>query len=207
MIKKSVLILFMWLIFGCAGCLVIYLATYNLENKALFNGVMSVFSAIFGGALTLTGFAWTIFTNVQIQKKQEMIQYRPYLKLVDESDCGKTKIIKLNKDNTTNNQKAVKILPFCIKNISNAFFVLEGVFVDNMFFSTSDYIVGNNEYITIIISEDMIDIDKNIAYIKITGKDLLENTYSYDCQAVVNHDDNLNIDTYQITNVSLHKKC
>ena len=60
------------------GFLLIYLTTYSFEDKTLFNSLISVFAALIGGAITLTGVAWTINNTRADKKEEEKKKTKPY---------------------------------------------------------------------------------------------------------------------------------
>lgn len=66
------------LIFVSLGFYSIYLSSYGLEDKTLFNALISIFSAIVGGGVTLAGIAWTIKNGKDEKKKEEIDKAMPY---------------------------------------------------------------------------------------------------------------------------------
>ena len=60
------------------GFITIYLSSYELQDKILFNALITIFSALIGGALTLAGVAWTIKNNNDEKRKEEILKAKPY---------------------------------------------------------------------------------------------------------------------------------
>lgn len=60
------------MVFITIGAFAIYLGTYNNDDKTLFNALVTCFSAILGGGLTLGGVAWTIKRSGDEKKEDEI---------------------------------------------------------------------------------------------------------------------------------------
>lgn len=65
-------------VFVILGYVTIYESTYNVDNNNLFNSLISVFSALIGGGITLAGVAWTIKHEKEEKRKEEIEKAKPY---------------------------------------------------------------------------------------------------------------------------------
>lgn len=65
-------------IFVVLGYVTIYKSTYNVDNNDLFNSLISIFSAVIGGGITLAGVAWTIKHEREEKRKDEVEKAKPY---------------------------------------------------------------------------------------------------------------------------------
>lgn len=60
------------------GFISIYLSCYNKTDNDLFNALITIFSALIGGAVTLVGVAWTINNSKEEKKQEEIEKCKPY---------------------------------------------------------------------------------------------------------------------------------
>ena len=67
------------LLFIVIGYLSIFSSSYGIEDKTMFNSLIAVFSAIVGGGVTLCGVAWTIRTQKEEYKSEELKRIKPYI--------------------------------------------------------------------------------------------------------------------------------
>lgn len=65
------------ILFVVLGYITIFYSSYGLEDKTIFNALISVFSAIVGGGLTLGGVAWTIKHEKEENRKVEIQRVKP----------------------------------------------------------------------------------------------------------------------------------
>ena len=59
------------LIFVILGYISIYASSYSLEDNTIFNSLITLFSSIIGGGITLVGVAWTINHNKLEKRKNK----------------------------------------------------------------------------------------------------------------------------------------
>ena len=76
--KKLNYIIYSSITFIVLGYVTIYLSSYGKNDNTVFNSLISLFSAIVGGGLTLGGVAWTIKHEKEIKEKEEMLKVKPF---------------------------------------------------------------------------------------------------------------------------------
>lgn len=175
-------------IFVSIGFLTIYFYAYPRNDKSLFNALISIFSALIGGALTLGGVAWTIHMGKEKEGKKEILKYRPYLRIY-RKPCEDRYVIGQFLDTNFKIEEIKKssirqISSFAIANTKNADIIISeirvnGITKDMNYFleaGASVKIVGSYSFPAIQILSDKKDIE-----IEIIGKDMLNNYYLYKC--------------------------
>ena len=65
------------ILFVTLGYVTFFYSSYGLEDKTIFNSLISIFSAIVGGGLTLGGVAWTIKKSDNDKKQEEIKKAKP----------------------------------------------------------------------------------------------------------------------------------
>lgn len=187
-------ILILSTLFIVIGYFAIYISSYGYNgNNDLFNSLITLFSAIVGGAVTLSGVAWTIVDNRDRQKRDEILKYKPYLNISNKKTTNivytEPIIDEFHNICSSNIDYAFAYLihPITIKNSANADFILTGIIINNTPYNVQNYFLGKDNIVTINTTcNHYVNSIECPTSIKVLGKDLLDNTYEYDCTFIKN---------------------
>lgn len=167
-------ILIFGLLFVVIGYLIIFLSSYNMDDKTLFNSLIAVFSAIIGGGLTLAGVAWEIRNSRNEKKKEEQERAKPlftYNMIFDEPDI---KGLKICCPDDPESEYRCDVY-FEIENSNHSSFVLKRIFHDKKCFNLK----GN----TVVLPDKKVLVSfkfENPNDICLEIEDSLGNKYYYD---------------------------
>ncbi len=172
--KLNVVIL-LCIAFVVIGYVTIVFASYGTDNNTIFNSLITIFSAIVGGGLTLGGVAWTIKSAKQEEEKKEIKKAKPifdYSLILEEP-----KILSGMKtcfsDEEYNDIYKLKTR-FLIDNSDCSVFKLNKIFHDNKWFN----LTGN----TIVLPKRVVVFEflfNNPEKIYLEAEDSLGNFYYY----------------------------
>ena len=176
------------LIFVILGYISIYASSYSLEDNTIFNSLITLFSSIIGGGITLVGVAWTINHNKLEKRKEEEQKAKPVVFICDPSttsfDREKliTKILlsnnKLGSLNEAPKNKNAYTLPHILINNSDYSHVIIRGFIINDKYHLYDYGQVLPKDSTIYLKSDFrFEYQEEIKYVSIILQDMLENLY------------------------------
>ncbi len=131
----TIVVLFssLFLIFGYSS---IFFSTYYLIDKTLFNSLITLFSSIVGGSITLIGVAWTIKNETRLKEKESQRQAEPYFSMnlvYHEPKNLETIKVCLADDYATDKRYEFSVCSE-IENSNHSVVVLKRVFHDNKWF-------------------------------------------------------------------------
>ena len=157
------------MIFIILGYYTIYLAAYEKSDNSMFNALISVFSAIIGGGITLIGVAWTIRNEAKERKEDQIeynnvkkLEYKPYFSVKRIVDTGRKRhhIIDLN------NPKYGYILDFFFVNKikeDEEIFIMEPIVCINT--DHSNFMVKRVDFLDdSIYLDELINRNENFAF-------------------------------------------
>ena len=147
------------------------------EFSNLQSNITTIVSAVLGGAITLVGVAWTIKKTDSDRREDIIAQYTPYLKLISE-DCQTTLECQYCQSDS-DGKYFIQIDPFMIKNVSEKIVIIEGIYIDDIFFCCNGNFLCANEAVKILITP--IYLDSLLSKIKILCSDVLKNKYTLPC--------------------------
>lgn len=172
---------------------------YNISDNVLQNILITIYSAVVGGSLTLIGVLISIKNQEKIreedvanEKIKENLKYKPYfsgnsnkyLKLNEKSRF----VIKTSKSFThdeiltrplNNNDEIFYMYPIRFLNSDNSNFIIEKITINNEECKQKNILINKNETFDIEGFKYIIDGKDNVPEIKIFIKDFLENRYLY----------------------------
>ena len=172
------------------GAVLIYRFTWNhSQDNSLFIAVISIYAALIGGVLTLTGVAWTIRHSEAQRRNDEKIKYRPYIVLEDIKSGFNYFVLPYLKNSTTSIKTIFPNFPMYITD--NADCIFFGAIVENKFFPavTELFMSRNSRHATEELNcQEVIKTNKFSVIIK----DLLDNYYKYECLLTSDNQDGNN---------------
>ena len=172
---------------------------YNISDNVLQNILITIYSAVVGGSLTLIGVLITIKNQekirkeeIEIDKYKESLKYKPYfsgnsdklLKLNEKSQF----VLKTSKSFTydeiltsplNNNDEIFYMYPIRFLNSDNSNFIIEKITINNEECKQKNILINKNETFDIEGFEYIIDNKDNVPKVKIFIKDFLENKYVF----------------------------
>lgn len=214
-INKTVLLS---LIFICVGFYSIYLCSYHMKDKTIFNALITMFSAIVGGSVTLAGVAWTVRDNERSRRQDfndreisRKLEYKPYFygKRLAEVDVRSWKHSifindgtksfcrdKLLVTNINDDDEEVIYIEsiFCV-NTDHSNFIIEKVELMGECFEKYELIYKNDNFL-LGIDKYFIKKKTEECKLKLYTKDLIGNKYVF----------NFELETYTTRNEDLIKK-
>lgn len=127
------------MVFITIGAFAIYLGTYNNDDKTLFNALVTCFSAILGGGLTLGGVAWTIKRSGDEKKEDEINRLKPLVFVVDPERSGLKDVVNIPFNecfiNCCNGEgDGYTLKHFIIENADYSFSSCKGICINNNLF-------------------------------------------------------------------------
>lgn len=122
-------IIIMCLVFIVLGYCTIYFSTYGYEENALFNSLITLFSAIIGGALTLGGVAWTLKNQKEQKMDEDKEKAKPYFKFI-KVNADSSKLAGTCTDGTLDRNDKIFISSY-IKNSHLSLLKLKKIFHDD----------------------------------------------------------------------------
>ncbi len=193
--KLSIVIL-LCVLFVVIGYMAIFSSSYNVGNNTIFNSLITVFSAIIGGGLTLGGVAWTITHEKELRKYDEKLKIKPvifvknssYSVYLSDRFSDQDKVNKKTKRvNGTKNlgtlKKAVKqkknyiFSPAYIVNSDYSYVAIRGFRInDDYHIYDIGQVINKNEEI-ILIDEYCFSYNKKISYVSLILQDVQNNFY------------------------------
>lgn len=176
------------LIFVILGYISIYASSYGLEDNTIFNSLITLFSSIIGGGITLVGVAWTINHNKLEKRKEEEQKAKPVVFICDPRTVSlrsdnllKALLYSYNKKGTlkkAHSNKTGYVLPQILIDNSDYSHVIVRGFRINDDFHIYDYgqVLPKDE--TLYLKSDFrFQYSKEINYVSIILQDMLENLY------------------------------
>jgi len=195
--KKNIsVILMLSLLFIIIGYYTIYELTFSIEDKTLFNSLISLFSSIIGGGLTLGGVAWTIMHEKESRKYDEKLKIKPVIfvkkssvndYLSDRIFNNKNIIKKMKIVNGINNYGTLKeakdkkgnyiFSPIYIVNSDYSYIAIRGFRInDDYHIYDIGQVINKNEEV-ILRDEYHFKYNKKINYVSLLIQDIQNNYY------------------------------
>ena len=151
----------------------------DAESQDLFNAVMGVFAGLVGGALTLAGVAWTIKSEREKDRREEVLKCKPMFRYCD----------ALNKNPSEDIQnfffidghvaeKKYTISEVYFKNFGNSNFIIESIEVNNILLKSLEIAIIEKEKffrISFCLGEG-----RGIESFLLNIKDILGNPYRFE---------------------------
>jgi len=153
--------------------------------------LIPLISAIIGGLLTFLGVYYTIRKQEKKEKQEEILKYKPYLKIsndkcINEINCKKDiqDDVDLDKDlEVMDCYYSYLIDTFYIKNSENAECVIKEIILDSQRYALNETLLLNNEIVGISTTKNLFVATKKLLNeIYLTASDLLGNLYYYKCE-------------------------
>lgn len=184
-------IVFMSLAFIVIGYTSIYLATYNIgcddlnKDHTLFNSLITLFSAIVSGSLTLGGVAWTIKNqkDEKLKEREEKLKEREE-KLKEKEEQAKPMFdflplegdgIPAGKIEFINPDKCTHTVRFYLKNSDKSFVIINKIYHDHGEYAAKKHkIINKGE--TFCLEFDIVE--KNTPIV-LEINDMLNNKHFY----------------------------
>jgi len=176
------------LIFVILGYISIYASSYGLEENTIFNSLMTLFSSIIGGGITLVGVAWTINHNKLEKRKEEEQKAKPVVFICNPRTVSlrsdnllKALLYSYNEKGTLKKAQGNKtgyVLPQILIDNSDYSHVIVRGFRVNDDFHIYDYgqVLPKDE--TLYLKSDFrFKYSKKINYVSIILQDMMENLY------------------------------
>ena len=176
------------LLFLVLGYGSIFYTTYGVGDNTIFNSLISVFSAIVGGGLTLGGVAWTIKHEKEEKKLEEKLKAKPVVFICDFNNLNHTLEKPLQKYMISNNNYGTlkradeKHVSYSIPQIiiSNSDYSCVSVrgFRINNGYHIYDYgqVLSKNALIE-MVGTYSFRYDNTIEYVSLILQDMLNNVY------------------------------
>lgn len=121
------------------GYIAIFISTYNFDGNTLFNSLITLFSAVVGGSLTLGGVAWTIKHQKDQKLEEDKEKARPYFKFI-EFIPDKEKLAGQCTVQTKNTDFIFSINTF-IKNSNLSLFKLKKLYHDGLWINLTTHTI------------------------------------------------------------------
>ncbi|MBQ8451664.1 MAG: hypothetical protein IJ538_02685 [Clostridia bacterium] len=176
------------LLFIIIGYYSIYYFSYNLDDKNLFNSLITLFSAMIGGGLTLSGVAWTIKNEMRNRKNEERLKAKPIVFICDYDNLNqkfenplKKKMFSHNNLGTllraNKRDKSYSLPKIIISNSDYSYVVIRGFRINNDY-HIFDYgqVLAKNSIVE-MVSNFKFKYKNRINYISIIMQDILDNLY------------------------------
>ena len=176
------------MIFVILGYISIYASSYSLEDNTIFNSLITLFSSIIGGGITLVGVAWTINHNKLEKRKEEEQKAKPVVFICNPRTVSlrshnllKALLYSYNEKGTLKKAQGNKtgyVLPQILIDNSDYSHVIVRGFRINDDFHIYDYgqVLPKDE--TLYLKSDFrFKYSKEINYVSIILQDMLENLY------------------------------
>ena len=176
------------LIFVILGYISIYASSYGLEDNTIFNSLITLFSAIIGGGITLVGVAWTINHNKLEKRKEEEQKAKPVVFICDPTTSSidhKTLIdrillSKLKKGTlkvAPDDKPAYKLNQIIINNSDYSHVTIRGFRINEDYHLYDVGQVLPKDTTIYLQSYFRFKYSKEINYVSIILQDMLENLY------------------------------
>lgn len=162
--------------------------------QILIDILIPLLCALIGGALTFGGVFYTIKKQETKEKQEEILKYKPYLKISSNQSkyevCCREYIEDfINQEKHNKDYYTFMLNTFYIINSNNAECVLKEIIIDNKRYPLNETILLNNEVVGITTTKNFcIGIEKPLKEIYLTATDLLGNLYYYKCEFKKNQD-------------------
>lgn len=176
------------LIFVILGYISIYASSYSSEDNTIFNSLITLFSSIIGGGITLVGVAWTINHNKLEKRKEEEQKAKPVVFICDPETTDIRLDNSIKKVLYSNNargslkkseaSKSAYVLPqILLDNSDYSHVVVRGFRVNNDF-HIYDYgqVLPKNESLS-LLNNFRFKYEDTINYVAILMQDMLDNIY------------------------------
>lgn len=192
--------------FGCILDFVVFVfisifILYNIPNSNLQNVIISVYSAVIGGGLTLVGVIITIKRQEKENKEQDRLRYYPYFniymnmgKKIDFDNCylidAAVKEIKeedIYKTTIKDNEMIYHMDTLVFQNSDHSSFVIDKITINDKPLYKKQKLVLKNEKFDIANTNYFISEKDKLPEIKLYISDMLKNNYIFkiDFQAKV----------------------
>ena len=176
------------LIFVILGYISIYASSYGLEDNTIFNSLITLFSSIIGGGITLVGVAWTINHNKLEKRKEEEQKAKPVVFICNprtvslrSNNLLKVLLYSYNEKGTlkkAQDNKTGYVLPQIL--IDNSYYshvIVRGFRVNDDFHLYDYGQVLPKDEILYLKSDFRFEYQEEIKYVSIILQDMLENLY------------------------------
>lgn len=189
------------LIFVILGYYTIYISSYGLENNTIFNSLVTIFSSIVGGGITLAGVAWTINNGLKTRKEDQLevekvkkLEFKPYFSAKRIIDTKRRinhiidlyngidgylidyfYVTKLKKD-----EEIVAVEPIVCINSDHSNFMVKKVDFNNYSVNFSELINKNENFAFYNDKRLFIKKKNDELMFKVYVEDLIGNQYKYD---------------------------
>ncbi len=182
------------LLFIIIGYYTIYYFSYNIDDKNLFNSLITLFSAMIGGGLTLGGVAWTIKQEKQNRKDEEKLKAKPIVFICDYDNLNHKFENPIKKNMFSRNNlgtllrankrnKSYSVPKIIISNSDYSYVVIRGFRINNDYhiFDFGQVLAKNS--IVEMVSDFSFKYKNRIKNVSIVMQDILDNLY----EIVVNY--------------------
>lgn len=188
-----IIVLFMTI---AIGSVLIYRFTWNHSpDNSLFIAIMSIYAALIGGVLTLTGVAWTIKHSENQRKDEERRKAQPLFSFVCKTlDRTKTTLIFCHKlkdmenliCDPTDSQDCLLITNFAIENTSKIEFFICGLLINGVLYRTlMKELVKKEDAVYFVFNNSFLAL-KTIDEIKLYIEDVIGNFYTMQLDFSIN---------------------
>ena len=163
---------------------------YNISDNVLQNILITIYSAVVGGSLTLIGVLISIKNQEKIRQEDQKLLYKPNFtfETIDDLENVEHNVYmkKIEKSVLANGKKDKKLLPneryyrlknFKLINTDHSNFVIEKFEVNNKNMLDNHVLIKKQEKVIFKGNILLINDDKTIPNFKIYLKDFLENHY------------------------------
>ena len=184
--------------FGCILDFIVFVfisifILYNIPNSNLQNVIISVYSAVVGGGLTLIGVIITIKKQEKVDREQDKLRYYPYFniymnmcKKIDFENCylidTAVKEIKeedICKTTIKNNAMIYQIDTLIFQNSGHSNFVIDKITINDKPLYKKQKLVLKNEKFDIANTNYFISEKDKLPEIKLYISDMLKNNYLF----------------------------
>lgn len=166
---------------------------YNITNPNLQNVVISIYSAVVGGGLTLVGVIITIKKQEKENREQDRLRYYPYFNIfinmgenIDFESCylidTAVNVIKekdINKKPLEENEVIYYMDTLVFQNSDHSNFVIDKITINDKPLYKKQKLVLKNEKFDIANTNYFISVKDKLPKIKLYISDMLKNNYIF----------------------------
>lgn len=208
-LNKYIAIILYSAIFVIYGYIAIYLFSYGKDDNEMFTSLITLFSSIVGGLLTLGGVAWTIINENNKNKQEERKKFKPYVFLSEPQYKNLINYYATMKDirilsregllvcSPQKDERIYELNYIGLKNSDFANFKLTKLIINNSEYQFESNFISKGNDVTILAPYYIVAKELNL---KIVVEDLLGYTYEYQIEYEVSKEEILH--PWQIVDIS-----
>lgn len=199
-LNKYIAIILYSAIFVIYGYIAIYLFSYGKDNNDMFTSLITLFSSIIGGLLTLGGVAWTIVNENNKNKEEERKKFKPYIFLSEvkynnlinyfsqKNDIRIFEIERLFVSVPPENENIYYLDSMGLRNSDFSHCRFKELIINDCVYQFESNFISKNDDQTIHIGCYVVAKDLNI---KIVVEDLLGYPHTYQVEHAISKEENL----------------